>query len=149
MALHIADSTVADCADTAERAMDVTIHFAPKRTYDRRLVEVLHDDDFRSGLGCDIPPVLAPRLGVVPGVLPIAWLENHGDGISHHWAHLRHEVPGLLQVERFGGGITCGDLLPTVVDRRSVPALQFQQRAVGQDGLRHASRCTVGSIIEP
>src|SRR4029077_16190049 len=42
--VDIADASVNDCADTANRTVKVACHLAPERAEQSRLVEVLHDD---------------------------------------------------------------------------------------------------------
>jgi len=44
--VNIADASVNDCADTANRTAKVGCHLTPERAEQSRLVEVLHDDDF-------------------------------------------------------------------------------------------------------
>jgi len=44
--VNIADASVNDCADTANRAVKVGCNLTPERAEQSRLVEVLHDNDF-------------------------------------------------------------------------------------------------------
>jgi len=47
---------------------------------------------------------------------------------------LRHEVSCLLKVKGVGGRIAAGDLFPTVVDGWRVPALEFKEFGVVEQG---------------
>ena len=58
-------------------------------------------------------------------MVSIARLANDRDGVADHRAHLRHKVGGLFEVEAIAPGVVLGDLLPTVVDRRRIPAPQL------------------------
>jgi len=43
--VNLADTSVNDCADTANRTVKVDSHFTPERAEEPGLVEVLHHDD--------------------------------------------------------------------------------------------------------
>ena len=129
--VEVADRTVGDRADAAQRTVGVRVHLAPERADDARLVEVLHHDDFRPRHAGDVTPVITQSARLVL-VRRITWLDDERDRVADHRPHLRHEVAGLLEVDAIARAIVLRDLLPAVVDGRCVPALELVQVSVGK-----------------
>jgi hypothetical protein len=127
--IHIADGAVRDGPHAAQRTMNVAVDLAPKRAVSVRLVQILHHVDFGARRTRDLFRVLGPRVRIARGMLAISRLNHDRNGAAHHRAGMRHEVGTRLQIEAVAGRILTGDLLPSVINCRSIPAAQFQHIA--------------------
>ena len=130
--VDIANGTVDDGADAAQATVDVAVHLAPKGADGVRLVEVLHDDDFGAGNAGDIAAVVAPRLGIIFGVIGVAGFADDRHRAPDHRAHLRHEIVRGFDIEAVAGGVVARDLFPAVVDRGRVPTFELEKVGVGE-----------------
>ena len=129
--IEVAHRAVRDGAHAAERAVGVGVHLAPEGADDARLVEILHDDDFRPRHAGEVTAVVTLRVGYF-AVLRVARLDDHRDRVANHRPHLRHEVARLLEIDAVARAVVFGELLPAVVDGRRVPALELVQVGVGK-----------------
>jgi len=145
--VHVADYSVNDAANAAQGSMDVAIHLAPIRPDVIRLVQVLDDDDLGPRSIGYKSAILTPGIRVVLGMVRIAWLDDHGNRIANHRTHLGHEIARLLHVKVPPRAILLRDGLPSVVNARSIPALELEQSFVGQSsGLVVVFHLTLQSV---
>ncbi len=132
--IHVADRAIDNGAHATEGAVHVAVHLAPEGANDARLVEILHADDLGSRNAGDVTAIVISGVRVCLAMPLVAGFDDHGDGITDHRPHLRHEVARFLEIERVGRRIAAGDLLPAVVDGGRVPALELEEVGVRQHG---------------
>jgi hypothetical protein len=90
--VQISDGSVGDRPDASQSAMGATIHFSPESTIGIGFVQILNDDDFRTGDRGYIFPILSGRVGIGFRVGSIPRFDDHGHSPTDHWAHLGHKI---------------------------------------------------------
>src|SRR5262249_44760101 len=135
--VQVAYAAIHNRPDATQRAVYVRIDLAQERADEIRLIQILDDDDLRPPDTCHITAIFVPAIRVIFPMRGIARLANDRDCVADHRAHLRHEINGLFEIESVAPRVTVRHLLPAVVDRRRVPAAQFQQFAARQTAGTH------------
>src|SRR5665647_1641867 len=97
--IGIPDTSIGDCAHTAQGFVNVAVHLSPESAMHRWLVQALNHHNFWSGNRGHVGTVLFPTLRIRLRMLRTGGFYHYRDGISHHWSHLRHVIGDRLQIK--------------------------------------------------
>jgi len=112
--------------------MSIAVDLAPKGPEHPWFVEVLDHDNLWSRRRSQVAAILGPAVWIGLAMGGIARLNHDRDGLADHRTHLGHEIASFFEVERVSRGIMPGDLFPTIIDCRSIPAFQLEQFSMGK-----------------
>ena len=97
--VEVADAAIGDGPDASESFVHAAVDLAPESPDDIRFVQILNDDDFGPRLSPDVTAILAPGVGILPGMRRIAWFDDHGERVADHGAYFGHEVLTRFEIE--------------------------------------------------